>query len=466
MALPLPKVVSDIGPGGGLVTAMRGINALADDLLQNEITGVKAQYAPMSTEADVASKMAYARLVGLQPINNLLKNPDAFASLSEDEKRVVLGRHYKAGTGNELSNTPDSQVGMPSPATGNPLALLPSNQQEEDNSPFSLSRWVMKQIKNALSPAAASTAQAAPPVNAFAYGQSSPQPQDQSVVMPDIQPDPNDEKGRAIAAWMKSPEAAARGYTIPDDAQLLQWYRNKNKAQAQAPQNQSGKTYSERAAEHADIKAEGAELGKIRAQSIKEMDDQYQQATESGAVINHLVEIVRDPHFKKLRNEFPLFQGMQLKAIEKLGSPEQQEQTGDFINTISTALSKTISSFPGRILDKEFPLSEKMKVSDNDTWNVMVGKLSTIAMFDEMTKKRSKIATRLMEKNHINKGEALELADKQVDGEKIRKEISSKLHTPKRPEGKPTDADINFMASKYNISPDEVRKRLKAKGIL
>lgn len=458
MALPLPKVVSDIGPGGGLVTAMRGINALADDLLQNEITGVKAQYAPMSTEADVASKLAYARLVGLQPIGQLLKNPDAFSSLSEDEKRVVLGRYYQAGTGNALSNSPET--GMSSNATSNSLASLPSNQGEQDNSPFSFSRWAKGKLKNIFGEDNSAPVQASPSVNTFAYGaQPSPQPQGESLGMPNIQPEPTIED-RALAAWMNSLEGKAAQYKIPNKEVLTDWYRKK---QANQP---AGKTYSERAAQHSDIKAEGAELGKIRAQSIKEMDDQYQQAIESGAVINHLTEIVRDPHFKKLRDEFPFFQDMQLKAITKLGNAAEQEQTGDFINTISTALSKTISSFPGRILDKEFPLSEKMKVSDNDTWNVMVGKLSTIAMFDEMTKKRSKLATRLMEKHHINKGEALEMADAQVDGEAIRKEINDKLHTPKRPEGKPTDADINFMASKYNISPDEVRKRLKAKGIL
>jgi len=43
MALPLPRVIPDVGPGGGLVTAMRGINALREDILKNKYYGPNIQ---------------------------------------------------------------------------------------------------------------------------------------------------------------------------------------------------------------------------------------------------------------------------------------------------------------------------------------------------------------------------------------------------------------------------------------
>ena len=42
---------------------MRGINALQDAMLGNKIKGVEAQYAPLTTQANAASKLAYAQLM-------------------------------------------------------------------------------------------------------------------------------------------------------------------------------------------------------------------------------------------------------------------------------------------------------------------------------------------------------------------------------------------------------------------
>jgi hypothetical protein len=64
-----------------------------------------------------------------------------------------------------------------------------------------------------------------------------------------------------------------------------------------------------------------------------------------------------------------------------------------------------------------------------------------------------------MDKYHINKLQASEMADKQFDGERIRQDIHNSLNP------KPNDTDIKHMAEKYKITEDEVKKRLKAKGV-
>jgi hypothetical protein len=46
MALPLPRVVADVGPGGGLVTAMGGINKLSNEMLLEKANQIKNQYLP------------------------------------------------------------------------------------------------------------------------------------------------------------------------------------------------------------------------------------------------------------------------------------------------------------------------------------------------------------------------------------------------------------------------------------
>jgi len=75
MTLPLPRVVADVGPGGGLVTSMGGINSLANDMILRQINEVKKQYAPITTQAEAASKLAYANLMGPQFMAKLMANP-------------------------------------------------------------------------------------------------------------------------------------------------------------------------------------------------------------------------------------------------------------------------------------------------------------------------------------------------------------------------------------------------------
>lgn len=51
-SIPLPKPVYDVGPGGGIVTGMQGVNALTQGNLQNQILKSQAQYAPYQNYAN------------------------------------------------------------------------------------------------------------------------------------------------------------------------------------------------------------------------------------------------------------------------------------------------------------------------------------------------------------------------------------------------------------------------------
>ena len=76
MALPLPKVIPDVGPGGGVVTAMRGTNALTSDMLDNVIKEVQARYAPASEQSKIASQYAYAKYRPAEIAGTFLSSPN------------------------------------------------------------------------------------------------------------------------------------------------------------------------------------------------------------------------------------------------------------------------------------------------------------------------------------------------------------------------------------------------------
>jgi len=58
MALPLPRVVADVGPGGGIVTSMRGINALKSDMLLNKMRELQNQYYGPNIESEIDQRKA------------------------------------------------------------------------------------------------------------------------------------------------------------------------------------------------------------------------------------------------------------------------------------------------------------------------------------------------------------------------------------------------------------------------
>ncbi len=143
--------------------------------------------------------------------------------------------------------------------------------------------------------------------------------------------------------------------------------------------------------------------------------------------MEHLNEIVTNPMFRKLRRD-GAFQKLQLDAKEITGTPEEKQLIGDFQTTALKALSESIMGWRGRILDKEVGISNTMKVGPKDSIDSMLGKMPSIETFNEMTKQRARIASQLMRDQHLSKGDALEAADRQVNGKAIRERINKQLN--------------------------------------
>lgn len=73
-------------PGGGLVTALSGSNALANDMMSNKIKGAEADYAPYTQYANAASKIAYANLTPYQIQAQVMSNPMVWAGIQQLQK--------------------------------------------------------------------------------------------------------------------------------------------------------------------------------------------------------------------------------------------------------------------------------------------------------------------------------------------------------------------------------------------
>jgi hypothetical protein len=451
MAIPSVNLFAN-QPGGGLTYARGGINALANNRALRKYNEAKGEYAPMSLRAEAASKLAYANLMAPQFLAKAMQDPYFMGNLSEEQKAMVKNLVYNAGTGQ---------------GTGNAVAQLPNAPQQNQSHSGSF----INALKNIFGignpqqtmPQQGSNAINMPPQQAQVQPQQQ-QPQQNTVPIQNngesfaqVQGSAVDDKGRPVDNNGRPiPEPTAEELQSLDDFSkgnppIKMTVNTGNKAPIKPG------TYAKKGGEFQGKFEEEKEMGKIRAKQRGELDNQVEQAIASEAPVKHLGEIIKNPMFQNMR-KFPWFQKQQLGIKATNGSREEQKLIGDFQTTAMKAVAETIKSFGGRILDKEVTLANDMKISPNDTIGVIIGKYPSIVAFNEMTKQRASIASKIMKEEGASKGEALQRADKQVNGEAIRDRVEKDI------EGYPSREDIEHTAKVRNISPEEVIKRLKAAG--
>lgn len=398
MGLPLPRVVSDVGPGGGLVTAMGGINSLNNDMLLRKINEVKAQYAPITTQAEAASKLAYANLMGPQFLAKIMGNDSALANMSEDQKREALSKIYQAGSGqgsgiNMLNQMPQGNSGVGQPSTN------------------SLSGWIQNKFKNSFSQPIQQAPQG--PGNALTSQMS----QQQSSQPPQL----NAMSGRR----------PQNGVTLEGQ----QWYdKNGNPVyeENQSPlelELKKGRqpTYAEKAGIYKGVVEEGQESGKIRAKDIDQLNNAVFNSETNQATLDEISDILASPTFEKIR-QVPLAGRHELSFYAKEGTPEEQQMVGKYYTLTGNLIKDASRDFAGQFRKGEQQLLNGMKPGPSDTVDSAKGKTETLSVLNKMLATRSRLTSKIMSQNHVNKLDALDEADRQVNGEQIRKEVHDRLN--------------------------------------
>lgn len=444
MALPLPRVVADVGPGGPLLNAMNAINSYANNAHLKNINKVKEQWAPTTVPAEAYSKLAYANAVGPQMLAKILQNEITAGNLTDEQAKAALQRTFGAGMGQ--GNGANAFNFVP-----------PKNESFMDH--------VTNAFKNLTAPFRTSPQQ--PAVNAFNQpivpqnNQGIPQSRQQSMQQT-VQPQSN-QTGDNInheldAAWddyLKSTQGQQASHSesapMPTDEQVLQRYRNKT---GNTNEQQDESSFVKNAGKITQSK----ESAKYRAQARKDIGQSQLALSNSGSSLNRMASIIKNPLIQDMRSKIPFFQDKQLSYLEKMGTPEQKKLIGDFIATGEQIIASGVQAFGGKPLVREFDLLQRQKINRNDPVHVAEGKLRASIALHDIAEKKNEIIDNLLDKG-INEAEAVKRANKMVDVSAIEKQTEDLLRD------KPTDKDIKYMAKKHDISPEEVKKRLKDKGI-
>lgn len=379
------------------------LNELQKQHMENE-------YYPQNAMASNLSKLSYANLMGPQFLAKLIGNPAVLANTSDEEKNAILKKLYTAG----------GQGGT------NPFAQQGNAQSD------SLSGFLTNKLKGLFGNEEKPTAQ-----NPFSSANLSAQ--DQNAI-----------------AGMK-----------PGDSYVVQGNQSNQVDQSShdpldlipTPNSTSKPTFAENQGKYQGVVEEGKEAGKIRAKDIKDLNDIFFNGQTTQTTLENLSNILGSKEFEQIR-QVPLAGQHELSYYSKFGTPAQQNMIGQYYTLTGNIIKDSARDFAGQFRKGEQQLLSGMKPSAGDTVDVARGKTESLAVMQKMLTERARLTSEIMSKYHANKLQAQELADKQLNGGQIRDQIHNRLNP------KPTDSDIDFMAQKYKISADEVKNRLKKKGIL
>lgn len=395
MALPLPRVIPDTGPGGGLVTAMGGINSLANDMILRKINKIKEQYAPLTTQAEAASKLAYANLMGPQFMAKLMSNPGFLGNTSDDKLQAIREMITRAGTGQ---------------GTANALAQIQGQSAPEQGG---FTGWLQNTFKNSFG----QRPQQQEPASQAAQDYSMPQAQAASPQNP-MQHRPKDGVTLEGEQWYnaKGEPVYEEDVQTPDGSMKLELTKG-------IPPK---RTYAQKTGDYQGTVKQLEQEGKYRADALHAIGQSQLGLSHSGAVLDRLTGLITNPVFANMRNRIPGFQSKQLDVLKVMGTPEEKELIGDFLATGESFIASTVQGFSGKPLVREFDLAQRQKITPHDTIESATGKLRSARALHDIAEKKNQIVSELLQKGY-NESDAVKYANKMVDVSAIEKETNARL---------------------------------------
>lgn len=446
MASPWVNLFSN-QPGGGLNVAMRANNSLANENILRQINQIKKHYMPLTTQADINSKNAYARLVGLQPLGKILGNEHAYSNTNDEQKNEINQKFMNAGG---IGKPPFPQN------NNNSLNQMPQGNETYSGTGQPSTNSFSEKMKNAFHALIGQKDKTSP--NAMNSQQQAPQ----------MMPQGNEEQGqyhpndsginnRALSAydeWMRSPEgknelAKGEAANVPDEKGIVQWSKNQKNAQY--------KSNAEKEGEMKGTIEQGKEGGKFRAQALNDIGKAQLALSNSGTALTTMTKIIKNPVWQEMRDTIPAFQDKQLGVLKVTGTHAQKKLIGEYTSAAQSLIAATVQGMGSRHLVREYNLAERQKINDSDTTQASEGKLKNIIELHDIAEQKNNIIADAL-RSGTDEAEAVKLANKMVDVDAIEKRTESLLAD------KITNEDIDHTAKETGMTRQQVIKRLKKEG--
>lgn len=167
-------------------------------------------------------------------------------------------------------------------------------------------------------------------------------------------------------------------------------------------------------------------LDKEQAKIYVKMQEEGMAGLKANPSYKNLKSIISDPLFKSIR-QHPSFPNLEMKALKKVGSKEQQHLIGAFENATKEIIADMAKGLNSRFTNKDLQLAEDMKISPSDSYQSALAKAESILFLHEIGQQRLDKAIRLIHDTKEEPYFAMKQADALIDGDKIRKQIRDDL---------------------------------------
>lgn len=415
MNLPLPKVLSDVQPGGGIYTTY---NALTQNALANRKQEIENQYSPITKQAEAASKLAYANLMGPQFLAKVMGNENLLANLTPQQQQAGLQKVFGAGSGS---------------GTGMGSGMNFGGMVQPSSSP---AQKVINYLGQQLGFGGDSTRSN----NAFNAPMSAPQQQA-----------PMQQPTQASQPQPSGPASVNSGYAYDQNGNNVRATPQEvtNAANGQSNPPAASGDFATTAGDFAGRKQQRIEEGRLRAKQEGALSDENKAEANKLNNLQEMGNIVTSPVYDSIR-QIPIAEQHEIGFYSRFGTPEQKNLLGNFFARSGEIVQQAASGFKGSFRGFENSLISSMKPSANDMPDVARGKVQSLLSMAKFNYDRNKLAENLMRTQNMDQSDAFDAADKAYKGTEIRKQLENQF--------KPTIKIKNSKGEQRTVTLDEARR--------
>jgi hypothetical protein len=213
-----------------------------------------------------------------------------------------------------------------------------------------------------------------------------------------------------------------------------------------------------------NAEAQATALGTENGKTISELYKSAYAAEELKRSIKETASIWSSPIMQTIR-QTPDLQGQEFAYFKNHGTPEQRDAVGKARAAQFQIAQAAAKQFKGSFRGFENNMINMGKPNDNDTIESAAGKMEVMANLTDLASQRDNLTGDIMEKKNVNRKDASSLADKQLNGDKIREDNYNMLHqySKLKPEHI-TLKNITDAAEQMKVPMFKVIEDLQSKG--
>jgi hypothetical protein len=172
-------------------------------------------------------------------------------------------------------------------------------------------------------------------------------------------------------------------------------------------------------------------LNKEQAKQYADMEKQGIEGIKSQPLYNELKDVVSSPLFEEIR-QHPYAGHYELEYYKRSPDKAKSALANRFELVTNELIASTAKQLNVRFTNKDLELAQRMKINSKDSLNGARAKAEALIFLHEIGQKRVDKALELAEDGKMTPYAAFKQADKEIDGDAIRKSLSEQISGSKR----------------------------------